>query len=186
MHIKKKTQNGAVLAVSLMILLVLTILTITSNRTVLMQNKMADASFESQVSLHVTESAVRDAEAYIDTLSTVANFDADGSNGLYSQGNGPADVFLDTVWTGVTPGGAPKTITSSTYSTQGYGVSAEYFIEDLGQMAVEDENLAGVNMLGYGQTTGGGDVNAFRIVARATGKSGNAERILEVFYGKRL
>lgn len=181
-----KKQSGAVLAVSLMILLMLTILTVTSNRTVLMQNKMAEATFAGQVSLQVAESAIRDAEAYIDTLSTVSTFDASGTNGLYSQSDGPSDVFLETVWTGVTGGGAPKVITSSTYSIQGNGVSAEYFIEDLGTMAVEDEDLAGVNMLGYGQTTGGGDVNAFRVVARATGSSGNAERIVQVFYGKRL
>ncbi|MBL4607773.1 MAG: hypothetical protein JKY01_08095 [Pseudomonadales bacterium] len=182
----KKHQSGAVLAVSLMILLMLTVLTVTSNRTVLMQNKMADATFQGQVSLQVAESAIRDAENYVDTLSTVSTFDADGSNGLYSQGNGPNNVFIDTVWTGLTNGGAPKVITSNAYATQGYSTTAEYFIENLGEMALEDEDLSGVNMLGYGQTTGGGDVNAFRIVARATGNSGSAERIVEVHYGKRL
>ncbi|MBV1928996.1 MAG: hypothetical protein KUG81_05735 [Gammaproteobacteria bacterium] len=183
---KQKKQSGAVLAVSLMILLMLTVLTVTSNRTVLMQNKMANATFDGQVSLQVAESAVRDAEEAIDALSTISTFDAEGSNGLYSQGNGPSNVFIETVWTGITNGGAPKVITSNAYSIQGNGISAEYFIESLGEMALEDEDLSGVNMLGYGQTTGGGDVNVFRIVSRATGNSGNTERIVEVFYGRRL
>ena len=182
----RKKQNGAVLAVSLMILLVLTVLTVTSNRTVLMQNKMAEATFEGQMSLQVAESSVRNAEAYIDTLATTATFDADGSNGLYSLGDGPNDVFLDAVWTGVTGGGAPKVRTSTARVIQGNGLTADYFIESLGIMALEDEDLSGVNMMGYGQTTGGGDVNVFRIVTRATGNSGNAERIVEVYYGRRL
>ena len=182
----QKKQNGAVLAVSLMILLVLTVLTVTSNRTVLMQNKMAEATFEGQVSLQIAESAIRDAETYIDTLATTANFDNEGSNGLYSIDDGPNDVFLDSVWTGITIGGAPRVRTSNARVVQGNNITADYFIESLGEMALEDEDLSGVNMMGYGQTTGGGDVNVFKIVARATGNSGNAERIVEVYYGRRL
>ena len=53
-------------------------------------------------------------------------------------------------------------------------------------MSVPNENMDGMNLMGYGQTTGGGDVNAFRVVARAAGSSGSAERMVEVFFGRRL
>jgi len=182
----RKKQNGAVLAVSLMILLMLTILTVTSNRTVLMQNKMAEATYEGQVALQFAESAIRDAETYIDNniaLIDASLFKDDGVGGFYSLDNGPADVFDSSVWV---EGSGGVAVTSTSRDVQNIGLTAAYFIEDLGEMSLDSEDLSGINMSNYGQTTGGGDVNVFRIVARSGGRSGNAERIVEVFYGKRL
>ncbi|WP_354623373.1 hypothetical protein [Psychromonas sp. MME2] len=62
---------------------------------------------------------------------------------------------------------------------------SRYFVEYLGELALE-EDLSGLNMTGYGETTGGGDIHGFKIVARAAGKDGNTERVIVSYYGKRF
>ena len=178
----KTKQKGAVLAVGLMMLLILTIMVISSNGSTLLQEKMSSAMLDGHMSLQTVESAVEDAQAYIDTLATLTSFTTDGSGGLYAEGFGPTidGLFSSAVWA------TNKSFTSSSYSMQNKANSAQYFIESLGVMTLPDENMDGFNVMGYGQTTGGGDVNAFRVVARATGGSGNAERLVEVQFGRRL
>ena len=172
---KKNKQSGAVLAISLMILLILTILTITSNRTVLMQEKMAEATYAGNLSLASAESAIRNAETEIETLTNLVDFN--NTNGMYALAGLPTDVFdHPTLWTGTE---------SITYNSVN-GVTSRYAIENLGQMTVVDNDDTNMNMTGYGQTTGGGQVQAFRIVARSQGRSGTSERIVEVNYGKNL
>lgn len=178
----KIKQKGAVLAVGLMMLLILTIMVISSNGSTLLQEKMSSALLEGQMSLQAVESGVKDAQAYIDTLATLTSFNDTGTGGLYAEGKGPTidGLFSSAVWT------TANSRTSSSYSMQGKNYTSQYFIESLGVMALPDENMDGFNVVGYGQTTGGGDVNAFRAVVRTTGGSGNTERIVEVQFGRRL
>lgn len=181
MH-NRKQQQGAVLAIGLMILLVLTILVVTSNGSTLQQEKMSSALLDGQVSLQTVESAIEDAEAYVNTLQNVSGFDAIGTKGLYSEGNGPSQtaLFSSSTWA------SGKYQSSGSYTLQNNSYQAQYLIENLGTMSVPNENMDGMNLMGYGQTTGGGDVNAFRVVARAAGSSGSAERMVEIFFGRRL
>jgi len=180
----KNKQGGAVLAVSLMILLILTILVLTGNRSVLLQEKMTEAVLDGHISLQVTESALLDAEAFIDTLvTTTGTFVEDGTGGLYAQDSAaaPSDVFAASAWAA----GKFRTASSS-LTHQGKEYTAIYYIEELAVMdEVDDSGAGNINMMGYGQTTGGGSATAFRVVARSQG-NGNAERIVEAHYGKRL
>lgn len=178
----RNKQQGAVLAIGLMILLVLTILVITSNGSTLQQEKMSSAMLDGQVSLQTVESAIEDAQTYVNGLTTLASFNTSGTNGLYTEGYGPAQtaLFSSTTWA------SGKYQSSGSYTLQNRSYQAQYLIESLGVMTVANENMDGMNLMGYGQTTGGGDVNAFRVVARAVGSSGSAERMVEVFFGRRL
>lgn len=137
---------------------------------------------DGQLSLQTVESALEDAETYVNTLSTVSDFNTTGTNGLYAEGSGPTvdQLFASSTWV------TGKYRTSNSFTMQNSSLSAIYFVESLGQMTVAEENLSGMNMTGYGQTTGGGNVNAFRIVVKAGGNSGNAERMVEAQFGKRL
>lgn len=170
-------QKGAVLAVSLIILLVLTLVVMSSTQSIVLQERMTSAVRDGHVSLAVAEAAVADAESFIESRTNLDDFD--GSNGYYSLSNSPADFFDDDDidWTD-----SSKWQTSSAID----GVTAQYIIVDFGIIEVPTEDLSGINMMGYGQTTGGGDVNAFQIVSRATGKSGTAERMIMTYYGKRF
>lgn len=170
-------QKGAVLAVTLMILLMLTLIVVSGNEEVLLQEKMSSAVRDTHISLATAEASMTDAAAIIDNLTGTSGFSASGTDGYYSKDNGPIDMFASAIWADA------KTITATTPVA---GEVAKYFIEDLGIIPLPEEDLSGINMLGYGQTTGGGDVTAFKVAARATGQSGSAERLVITYYGKRL
>jgi type IV pilus assembly protein PilX len=169
-----KKQSGAVLVISLIILIMLTILVLAGTQSTVMQEKMTGAIRDAHISLEIAESGVRDAEKMIETLTGVAGFN--GTGGKYSENAGPADLFADAIWT-------DSLTMASTTSVSG-NVS-RYFVEYLGVMSFDDD-VGSVNMTGYGETTGGGDVHGFKIVSRSLGRDGNTERIVVSYYGKRF
>lgn len=171
----RNKQSGAVLAITMIIMLVLTLLVVSTSEDVVTQEKMTAAIRDTNMSLAAAESAITEAEQFIESQTTLAAFGT--TSGLYAKDTGPADLFAATTWSNANSILAATTIPN---------VEARYFIEDVDIIAVPEEDLTGVNITGYGQTTGGGDVNAFKIVARATGQSGNAERVVVSYYGKRF
>lgn len=172
----RTTQQGAALIVAMVLLLIVTILVLSSSQTTVLQERMTSAIRDANVSLAIAERAVNDAESTIEALASTASFSATGAGGFYSIDNGPASYFDSATWAN------SLTVAAGTRD----GITARYFIEELGIISIPEEDLSGVNMMGYGQTTGGGDVTAFKIVVRTTGLSGNAERIVVVYYGKRM
>ncbi|WP_284205701.1 pilus assembly PilX family protein [Psychromonas marina] len=171
-----KKQSGAVLVVSLIILIMLTVLVLSGTQSTVMQEKMTAAIRDSHISLEIAESGVRDAEKMIETLTGVSGFNAAGTGGKYSENDGPADLFDETIWA--------DNLTSAATTTVSGHVS-RYFVEYLGLMSL-DEDLGSLNMTGYGETTGGGDIHGFKVVARSIGKDSNTERIIVSYYGKRF
>jgi len=169
-----KKQSGAVLVISLVILIMLTILVLSGTQSTVMQEKMTSAIRDSHISLEMAESGVRDAEKMIENLTGVAGFN--GTGGKYSENAGPADLFADSIW-------ADNLTLTSTTSVS--GKVSRYFVEYLGLMSL-DEDLGSLNMTGYGETTGGGDIHGFKIVSRSLGRDGNTERIVVSYYGKRF
>lgn len=177
---RQHRQQGAVLVTSLIILLVLTIITISGMQSSIMQEKMTSAVRDSNVSLESAEAALREAEAYIETLVNTSDFNgASGAsdNGLYQQGEAP-DVFSDTAWRGT------NSVVSTTDLNDTDINPPRYFIELIGE--ISDADGGEINIASYGANSGEGSVTGFRVVARGTGKSGTSQRILTSFYGKRM
>ena len=80
-------QRGAVLLISLMILLVMTVIGISAMSTTTMEEKMAGNNQQRQQAFQGAESALRDAEAWLtNSVTVVADLDQfdDGNNGLYA------------------------------------------------------------------------------------------------------
>jgi len=173
-----RKQQGAALAVSLIILLVMTLLVLSSAQNVVMQERMTSAVRDTHVSLAVAEAGISEAENDIETLANTGSFTgATGANGYFGIGNVPKNFFVEVDWND-----SSKWQTSTPID----GVSAQYIIAHLGTINVPEEDLSGINVLGYGQTVGGGEVEAFQIVSRAIGKSGGAERMVMSYYGKKF
>lgn len=173
-------QRGAALAVSLIVLLVLTTLVVSGSQEVVLQEKMSAAVRDSHLSLQAAELALRKAYDNIAVLTGTGDFSDTGIGGYYSKDNGPANLFDSAIWV------STKTHSGSMKINDNQSIPYMYFIEETGVIDVPEENMNGINIVGYGQTTGGGDVTAFRVVARSTGMSGNAERMISTFMGKRL
>lgn len=169
-----RKQSGAVLVISLIILIMLTVLVLSGTQSTIMQEKMTSAIRDSHISLEIAESGVRDAEQMIEGLTGVANFN--DTSGKYSENGGPVDLFDEDIW---------AANLTSTAATSVSGHVANYFVEYVGLLSF-DEDLGALNMTGYGETTGGGDIHGFKIVSRSTGRDGNTERIIVSYYGKRF
>lgn len=170
-----QSQQGAVLAVSLVVLLVLTVVVMTSNRSVLMQERMTSAVRESNLVFQVAESALIEAENAIDGFNSDSwdIFFADGEGGHYTEGDGPGDYLADATWD-------TDKLVAAQEIVDGY--QAWYFIESVGQVnmveGVTDVSLQ--NDYSIPHETSMADV--FRVVVRAVGPNEITEQIIAGYY----
>ena len=88
-------QNGAVLIISLMLLVVMTILGVSAVTTTTMQEKMAGNMHNKNLSFQAAEAAMRTGENIAMPLSDATDFTA-GTNGLYERTEYTTDELLDT------------------------------------------------------------------------------------------
>ena len=182
MTINHSRQTGAALFMSLIFLLVLTILGLASMNDSVMQTKMASAVQDSNIALQGAESAARDAENQIETnVASLVLFTDEGNAGLYSNTSSTLpDYFNQGSWAS----DSTKTISGSTV-VKGVKEQPRYFIQYVGFVNQEDAN-ASINMSNYSHEAGTGDVHGFKIISRSTGASGNTQRLIESYYGKRF
>lgn len=176
MNMKHK-QRGAALFVSLIFLLILTVLGVASMNDTIMQGKMSAAIQDGNVAFQGAETAIRDAEAYIDSLASTGGFNNAGC--LYDEENGP-DTFDNAIWVS-----ADGNDTCEATALTGQTDPARYFIE-LSGVVTDSSTSTSVSLPTYSHETGSGTIRAFRIVARATGGTTNSQRIIESFYARRF
>ncbi len=105
-NINPNRQKGAVLAVSLIILLVMTIIGLQGMSSTTLEERMSRNYRDSQLSFQAAETALRDAETYVQTtLFSMANYDASCTNGLCFNGTSsacPAVAPATPHWVGTT------------------------------------------------------------------------------------
>ncbi len=171
----RSRQNGAVLLMSLIILLVLSILAISGMQGSVMQERMAGAQSEGIAALDVAEDWVRSGESWVkDNVITVTDFD--GTGGLYDirvESERAPSPYDETTW-------ATENVKSGTTVD---GVTPVFFVEYQGLGFAEEQLDAG--MIG-GSGSGSADIHAFRVVARAEGPSGRSRRMIEVYFTKQI
>ncbi len=180
-------QSGAVLIVSLIILLLLTLLGVTSIRTTTMEEKMAGNMRNRDLAFQAAESALREAETAIRNMINTANFYG-GSNGA-GRVNGYYSAFNPTTNTPdikaiIT---SPSTWTDNSKSIEANAVpgvaSAPRYIIQHSQHVVPP---GGINFGSYGANKAGAEIDYFKIYARGSGGTDNAQVILESNYGMRF
>lgn len=170
----RSRQRGAALFTALIFLLILAVLGVASMNDTIMQGKMANAIQDGNIALQGAETAIRLAEQNIDSLASIGNFN--NTNGLYDQDNAP-DPFVAATWTG------SNSIQAGTVT--GQTDQPRYFIELAGQVQ-DDGSALSLNIDTYSHESGAGSILAFRIVARGTGGTTKAQRIVESFYARRF
>ncbi|GMG88584.1 pilus assembly PilX family protein [Biformimicrobium ophioploci] len=165
--------------VSLIILLILTLIGVSASKTVLLEEKMTFAARDAAVALQMAEMGARAAEAEISKMVTTTGFSATGAGGYYSEGSGPEDYTDTLTWGSANSQGTTVTVDGQEYRYR-------YFIEISGT-ASEDVNPGDINAgLGYGEDTGIGVIQVFRIVAMGEGLSTSTRRYITTHYGTRL
>tara|TARA_Y100000310_G_scaffold217218_1_gene218282 strand:+ start:2154 stop:2702 length:549 start_codon:yes stop_codon:yes gene_type:complete len=170
----EKRQEGWVLVIGLVVLVMLTIIAMALMRSTLLEEKMAGATRESNLSFQAAESALRAAEKYVDDqpASTFENT----SGGIYAEdATEPAPFATTTNWKSA----------AREYGSNLAGVNdrPRYMIKKLRVVHPEGS----LNISGYGDTNLTQPSTIFRITARGTGgsdTSGGAQIILRSHYGK--
>ena len=174
-HGRPNRQKGAVLAVSLLLLLVLTLLGVSSMQGTRLEEKMAGNAKDRNLAFQTSESGLREAEDFVEQLVSLGNFD--GTAGLYGMGDSEPDYADTQTWVD-----ANKHVTAS--SNYGAYQPPQYYIKRFTTVT----GLEGaMNMSGYGDNKGTGDVTIFKITSRGTGgNSDSAEVIVRSNYGRIL
>ncbi len=169
----RKRQSGAVLVVSLILLLVLTLISVSSMQGTTLEEKMAGNSLDRNLAFQATESTVREAEQSIESIASLGGFD--GTAGRFGLTQVEPDPVYSATWTDTS---------QHVTATENFGsyTAPKYYIKHFTTVA---GNEGALNLSGYGDNKGTGDVSVFKIGARGTGGSADsAEVILRTYYGR--
>ncbi|MFC6635333.1 PilX N-terminal domain-containing pilus assembly protein [Microbulbifer taiwanensis] len=170
------TQQGAVLVVSLILLLVLSLIAVSSARGVLLGERMVSASRDSKYALEVAESMARKGEQYIESLQDTNSFGS--TNWLHSIGSGPNDLSSLDTWTDKNSVEWPVAMGRS----EGKTMTGRIYIELAGSTS-DKSNASDVDISAGVTKLNSEDIQVFKVVTRGTGPAGT-ERILTTLYGK--
>ncbi len=164
-------QRGAVLIVSLLMLLVLTLLGMTALQTARLDEQMTGNARDRLLALQAAEAALREAEAELESLTDLGAFATVA--GFYAPDDVPPAPYAADTWTDA------KSRAASALG--GTASTPRYYIQLLGT----DTAGGRLNLQGYGKTSMGGGVHAsFLITARGTGGSDIAQVVLRSHYGR--
>ena len=170
--VRKNNQAGVTLIISLVILLAMTIVGITSIQSTQTEISMAGNLRELGLTFNAAETALSDAEGFVTTSISKSIYN-DPTKGLYDDSATDPEYDNPDTWATVQEGD-----TVLAYSAE----PSKFIVKYLGDRSQNE--VAAVNIGGYGSSQPGMTVSNFRITARGTGQSGNASRYLQSYYGK--
>lgn len=176
----KNRQEGVVLFMSLVMLLLLTVLGVSSIQTTTLQQRMARNANDSNLAFQAAESALRDGEDYLETLNAMNDFDGAnaGNNGFYyDQDPGTTPNWKTLDWS------AANGFRQGDTSITGVAAQPQYILEHVKTVISDADAL---NLDNIGQDTGSGRTQIFRITARGTGGTAAAQTMIQGTYGKKL
>jgi type IV pilus assembly protein PilX len=190
-------NSGLALFISLVMLLILTILGVSAVQTTSVQERMARNARDTSLAFQAAESALRDAEIYLETLIALTDFDVGGeANGFYTTAacfpvdctvaDNPGQsgyyvtipVGTDFKWrlvdwdgTAVIDGSAMADVADT----------PKYLIEYQRAVVTDTDTL---NLDNIGMDTGAGRVQLFRVITYGTGGTARSHVTLQGTYGK--
>ena len=163
MYKKYKQESGAVLAISLIILLLLTLIGVTGTQVTGLEEKMAGNMVDRNLAFQAAESALRAGENFL-TQASLPEFTATGTSGLYSITATPPDQDDD--WSNF------NTVTYSV-SLGHVKASPEYVIQRLPNVGGSGDSLEAGK---YSES------EMYRITARGIGGTSTAVAVVQSSY----
>jgi type IV pilus assembly protein PilX len=173
-----RQQRGWILVIGLVVLVMLSIIAIALMRTTMMEEKMAGANRDINLSFEAAETALRGAEIFIENQSDDSLFATTGT-GLYAQGTSDDDIerppFELDSW-------KPENNHSIALSSAPVGVTSapRYMIKKVGESGDEGS----LNLGGYGETDLSQKSVIYRITARGTGGNDSTQTVLRSHYAR--
>lgn len=174
-------QQGAVLIVSLIILLVMTLIGVTAMQTTTMEERMAGNMRDQNFAFQAAEIALRDAEDFIEQIATTGGFN--GTDGLHGLADTEPDYTDSATWSSATSSRAYSTDTPAP-DIDGIQTQPRYFIKIISSVAPASggsKNIGGMNKESNGVNT-----TTFRITARGTGQSNDSRVMLREYYARKV
>lgn len=170
--IQIKTQKGAALVVSLIILVAMTMLGITSMKSSSTELTMAGNLRESGLTFQAAEAGLRFAESEVEQSTSPANFD--GSNPSRLGRNDADPDYLDAdIW---------DTTLSADVTLANISTNPRYVIKYLGDWAQNPLALVNIGQ-GYGGQSPGRIISNYRVTSRGSGQTGVTFRTVQSYYG---
>lgn len=178
-HPAAASQRGVALFISLVLLLVLTIIGVSAVQTTSLEVRMARNDYDSLLAFEAAESALRDAEAQIETILNLGGFSDTGAAGLWNI----ADLDEGQRWEGANVWtGATSILAGST--VDGVATQPRYIIEHAATVQRLDSIETGND---YGNASSVPDrIEMFRVTARGVGGTAAATVLLQSIYGRIL
>lgn len=182
---------------SLVMLLILTILGVSSVQNTSLQERMSRNARDTNLAFQSAETAVREAETYLGTVTSLLPFQDPNTNGYYDatdDGDGPVDLSQFTwiadpdnpdVATDCEPEASFDDRDCNIVDTTIDGVAAQprYIIEFVKTVVSDEDRL---NIDNIGQDTGSGRTQIFRVTAYGTGGTSSAHVMIRTTYGRRF
>lgn len=174
-------EQGVALIMSLVMLLILTILGISSVQTTSMQERMTLNARDNDLAFQAAESAVREAENYLSTNTSLLPFQDANTDGRYdAPDNGAVDM---SAFDWATAGNNDRGFKTVATTLDGVADQPKYIIEWVKTVVSEEDTL---NLNNIGQDTGSGRTQMFRVTAYGTGGTDTAHVMIQTTYGKRF
>lgn len=173
-----KQQAGLALFISLVLLLVLTIIGVSAVQMTSLEERMARNSRDRLLAFQAAESALRDAEGFIETIVTTASFADTGPGGLWTIAPFATTARWEqpNIWTG-----AGSVVAAS--AIQGVAAAPRFLVEHVATL-VREENAYQIDDPYTGSASD--RIEIFRVTARGVGGTQNARVLLQSTYGRIL
>ena len=174
----RSRNRGVALFISLVMLLILTIIGISAVQTTTLEVRMARNDHDSLLAFQSAESALRDAEEFLDSVTSIVNFTNSGTNGLWTV----ADLGDAARWevAGVWSGASSRVATTA---LAGVADQPRFIIEHAASV-IREENAYLIEDP-YGASAAD-RVEIFRVTALGVGGTVNSRVLLQSVYGRIL
>ena len=170
-------QRGWVLVVGLVILVMLTILSMALMKTARLEEKMAGATRDMNLSFQAAETALRAAESFIEAQTLESIFDSNTlEDEIYSQTEDEPENIFTIDWNDTN---SKAMFADEDEALQGVTLSPRYMIKKLKKMG--GSNLT---ITGYGDDDATPRPTVFRVTVRGTGGTNDRATLLRSHYSK--
>ena len=167
-------QSGMVLVVSMLILISLTVLGLMSMQSSRTELSMAGNQREIGITFNAAEAGLSSGEDFINNSISKTIY-SDPTQGLYNRLDIDPDYQDPTTW---------NAAQTAAIALPDVAAQPSFIIKYLGDRSQNE--VAAVNIGGYGSSQPGMTVSNFRITSRAVGQTGRATRQLQSYYGKQF
>jgi len=167
-----RDQDGMVLVASMIILVALTVLGLATMQSSRTEISMAGNQRELGITFNAAEAGLSAGEDYIDNSISTTFFN-DPAQGLYDRLDVDPDYRDPATW---------NASQDAAIGLPNVAAEPRFIIKYLGDRSQNE--VAAVNIGGYGSSQPGLTVSNFRITTRAVGQTGRATRQLQSYYGK--